>query len=301
MSETITLNKAVTLSLGELTQPVITSYQLCKIIFNIYAAGKFHGLQIQTQKKYLTAKIFNKCVGELIDLGLIQPNNNFSKSSVFNILGKDLSSADEILCTVDPFAYVSHLSAMEYHGLTDRIPKMLFYSSPAQARWREFARERMKKNFGDNLSIFYDSHLPKIVRINFSKINKRVVSRYASDHLGAFKSLKGKMLRVSTIGRTFLDMLRRPDLCGGINHVIDVYKEHSGKYLNLIINEIDANGKPIDKIRAGYILEEKCSLQNAFINNWLTFVQRGGSRKLDPIEEYSSNYSERWCLSINID
>jgi predicted transcriptional regulator of viral defense system len=189
---------------------------------------------------------------------------------------------------------------MEYHGLTDRIPKVLFYTSPAPPRWREFARERMKKDFGDDLPDFHESHLPKIVRINFNKINKRVVSQYASDHLGAFKSPKGKMLRVSTIGRTFLDMLRRPDLCGGINHVIDVYKEHSEKYLNLIINEIDAHGKPIDKIRAGYILEEKCTLENELINRWHAFVQRGGSRKLDPTEEYSSDYSERWCLSINI-
>lgn len=96
-------------------------------------------------------------------------------------------------------------------------------------------------------------------------------------------------------------MIRRPDLCGGIRHVIEVYKGHASTYLTLITAEIDAHGAPIDKIRAGYILEEMCSLSDPVVAGWQRYVQRGGSRKLDAASEYSPHYSARWCLSINIE
>jgi predicted transcriptional regulator of viral defense system len=159
----------------------------------------------------------------------------------------------------------------------------------------------MEKELGDYILKYYSNRLPRLTRIHLMKIKKQNIHRYSSLHYGAFKIIKGKNLRVSTIGRTFLDMLRKPDLCGGIHHVIEIYKEFSNRYLNLIIDETDRHGNQIDKVRAGYILEEICGQKESEINNWIRFVQRGGSRKLDPTEEYSSTYSEKWCLSINID
>lgn len=52
-------------------------------------------------------------------------------------------------CVVDPFAYLSHLSAMEYHGLTQRMPSMLFLSSPAPIEWKTFAEARMWQDLGE--------------------------------------------------------------------------------------------------------------------------------------------------------
>jgi predicted transcriptional regulator of viral defense system len=196
---------------------------------------------------------------------------------------------------------MSHLSAMDYHGLTDRIPKVLFFSTPAHKKWGDYAKARMKKDLGEEaLYEYYESSFPRLTMISVNKIQKIGVVRYSSDHLGAFKTIKNRIMRVSTIGRTFLDMLRKPDLCGGIYHVIDIFKENADKYLSLIIDEINQHGKQIDKVRAGYILEELCDIHDEKIDPWLEFVQRGGSRKLDSSEEYSSDYSERWCLSINI-
>ena len=111
------------------------------------------------------------------------------------------------------------------------------------------------------------------------------------------------MLRVSSIGRTFLDMLRRPDLCGGIHNCLDVFQQHGPQYLKLIIDEITQHGNSIEKVRAGYILEEYCNIKNHVLDNaleeWVKHAQRGGSRKLDPNNEYWPFFSEKWCLSIN--
>ncbi len=300
-NKTIPINKALILTLGHLDQPVITNYQLALYLWRLYLAGSYQGQRLRIRKTLPEKHDYTRIIKQLLEIGVIEENKDFPRSSVFNLLGKDRSSAEEIACSVDPFAYISHLNAMSYHGLTDRIPQALFLSSPPPPKWKEFARERMDKDLRGQSVEYHAGNLPNLIRINLTKINKRTVHRYSSVHLGAFKSIKKKVVRVSTIGRTFLDMLRSPEFCGGIHHVINVYTNYAERYFSLILDEIDQHGKPVDKVRAGYILEEICGLTSETINGWLKFVQRGGSRKLDLAEEYSSTYSERWCLSLNIE
>ena len=244
---------------------------------------------------------YARIIKQLQKTGIIQERKDFPRTTVFNILGKELGSSEDIACAIDPFAYISHLSAMVYHGLTDRIPQVLFISTPTRQKWHELARERKATDLGDDVEAHGLSKLPVLLRMEFSKIGKRPVNRYASLHLGAFKLVKSKSLRVSTIGRTFLDMLRKPEFCGGIHHVLAVFEEFGERYIDLIADEIDRHGKKIDKVRAGYIMEEHCGLNSERFEPWLGAVQRGGSQKLDPSAEYRETYSERWCLSINID
>ena len=277
--------KRIALSIGDLKQPIVTNYQLGLIFFSP------EGKSIN----------FEERVKELLSVGIIDANKNFPGNSVYNVFGKRDPSVMEVACSVDPFAYVSHLSAMEYHGLTDRISRMLFLSSPPQKQWRAFSKERMTRDLGENLSLYEKSKFPRLTRIPIQKIGKKNVNIYSSSHFGAYKSVKDKTLRISTLGRTFLDMLRSPNLCGGIYHVIDVYREQAKRYLNLIVDEVGSHGKKIEKVRAGYTLEEICGLKHQKIESWLKDVQRGGSRKLDPTSDYSSRYSERWNLSINIE
>ena len=84
-------------------------------------------------------------------------------------------------------------------------------------------------------------------------------------------------------------------------HIIDVYKENASIYLKTIVEEIERHGGPIDKVRAGYILDEVCELSDPKINGWLQYVQRGGSRKLVANASYSPIFSEKWCISLNLE
>ena len=82
--------------------------------------------------------------------------------------------------------------------------------------------------------------------------------------------------------------------------MLDVYEESAGSHLGAIIAELTNHGTKIDRVRAGYILEEICHISDDRISAWVGDAARGGSRKLDPQAEYSSNFSERWSLSINV-
>lgn len=294
---------ALTREIGQLSQPVITAYQIAVILLRLYHKRSYKGEQIQRLTRETPAKSnFSKQIMELITRGILQESEAVRHVGIFAILGKGQTSAEEIACCIDPFCYVSHMSAMEWHGLTNRVSKMLFVSTPAPADWHGFARERMLKDLGEGgLMAFRNDGLPTLRRISVETIARRKVHRYASRHLGAFASVRDKVLRVSTMGRTFLDMIREPDLCGGIYHVLEVWQSHAARNLPLIVGEVDRHGSKIDKVRAGYILEERLGLKHPSLESWATFAQRGGSRKLYANASYSERFSERWCLSLNIE
>jgi predicted transcriptional regulator of viral defense system len=94
-------------------------------------------------------------------------------------------------------------------------------------------------------------------------------------------------------------MLQRPELSGGMSHVIETFEEHAEANLPLILNELESHGSMIDRVRAGYLLEERCNIRHPRIDTWVRDAQRGGSRKLDPQSPYEATFSERWMISIN--
>lgn len=303
MKDTINFRKAIALEIAGLNQPVITLYQIAVVIFRLYTTRTYKGQRIASLKKMRpTRRDCIRIVRILVESGVFEESHPVRHEEVYNVLGRERATAEEIACSIDPFAYISHLTAMEWHGLTDRIGHTLIYSSPPPAKWRQFADEKMQKDVGENhIQDYLTQDLPHLKRLNIKKIDRTRIRRYSSEHLGAFMSVGGRCLRVSTIGRTFLEMIREPNLCGGIYHVLEVFDEFSERYLKLIIDDIDRHGRKIDKVRAGYILEERMNLRESRIENWRKFAQRGGSRKLFSGNPYSPEYSKNWCLSINVD
>jgi predicted transcriptional regulator of viral defense system len=188
---------------------------------------------------------------------------------------------------------------MEHHGLTDRFSKILYMTRPSAAPWKKQADEKMVKDLGPTLVDYLELDLPKLSRHKITEIGRTPVHFQERSQMGAFRLVSDTSLRVATIGRVFLDMLREPKLCGGMQHVLDVYKQEARRYLKFIVDEVERHGQPIDKVRTGFVLSEVCGLEHSIFEQWATFAQRGGSRKLDSEEEFATRYSERWMLSIN--
>ena len=299
--DAIPLPQAASLALSRLKFPVVTAYQLGRLVFALDRAGSIDGQRREVRKPVPERRHFLEVRSFLTEHGMIHPVRGFPEGALYTLPGGANVGAHELLCTVDPFAYLSHLSAMALHGLTDRIPQMIFASSPSPRQWRSFADEQMRKDLGDELQSYVDAGFPMLRRPTFEKILGQPVHLAQSSHLGAFKRLESHGVRVSTLGRTFLDMLRDADLCGGIQHVLDTYRAHAAPYLQLIIGEVEQHGNDIDKVRAGYVLEERCGLSDPVFARWHQHAKRGGSRKLVPNQPYSSTYSEKWCLSLNAD
>lgn len=294
---------ALSSEIADLKQPAVTGYHIGIIIYRLYSEKICKGQHITNIKKDTPSRDdYNRYTKELTSYGLLN-TDLISHNEVFGVLSQNPPSAEEVACCIDPFVYVSHLSAMEYHGLTDRFPKMLFLTSPKASEWSHLAEEQMVKDLGKNLDPYLQTGLPKLKRLVVKKISKKTINIFSSAKYtpGAYLNVKGQFLRVSSVGRTFFDMLKNPSLCGGIYHVLDVYEENAKKYLRLIVDEFDRHGSAIDKVRAGYLLNERLRLSEPRIEKWKENVQRGGSRKLVADEPYTPVFSEEWCLSINIE
>ena len=246
------IRTALALEIGRLEQPVVTSYDIGRLVFRLYQAKTHEGEKLsRIHKDYPERQDYNRLVKTLLRAGVLREKKTVPNPDVFTVLGTGQPSSGEVACCVDPFAYVSHLSAMEWHGLTDRIAKTLFISSPAPPDWKKFSLERMLKDLGSSeaYAVYRYSRLPQLRRLNLAKVGRETVHRHASLHPGAFIAVRDRRLRVATIGRTFLDMIREPDLCGGIYHVLGVYREHVERSLRLVVDEIDRHGTKIEKMR----------------------------------------------------
>ncbi|MCP1727253.1 putative transcriptional regulator of viral defense system [Natronospira proteinivora] len=252
-------------------------------------------------------KDFRKFRDELIALGALEGYREGRKVVGYMIGVGALPKVERAVCSLDPFSYISHLSAMDWHGLTDRMPKTIFLTSPSKALWRTLSNARLEHSLGALLSVYQDAKLPAYHRLNMDKFRKRPLSVWSSSRLdqayqAAYKRVENGEVRVATVGRCFLDMVREPDRCGGIYHVIEVFDEHAGSYSEQILSELHTHGNKLEQARVGYLLEQaNPGLKgHPILEQWASEVTRGGSRKLDPAGDYSDEFSRRWALSINV-
>lgn len=271
-------------------QPVVTDYEM----------GMLTATHLESLRAPPSLPLYERVVEALIAFGLIFPDKDFEPGTVYRLFGHLKPEAMEVACAVDPFAYVSHLSAMEYHGLTDRFSRILYLTTPTDKEWREQAAARMERDLRTQASSYRLAKLPLLRRLSFERIEGQRIELMRRSNRGAFKTIKSTGIRVATVGRAFLDMVREPHHCGGIQHVVDVYRQHAQRNLTLIVDEIERHGNAVEKVRAGYLLDEVCRLSHPLIDGWTEYAQRGGSRMLDPKADYASHYSQKWKLSINV-
>jgi predicted transcriptional regulator of viral defense system len=278
--------------------PVITNYELARLVFRLLQAGEVGGRRLRARPRIAMRSDLYAARDGLLKRGTFKEDKALP-NTVHRIVDRTRSDPESVLSAVDPFGFLSHLSAMAFHGLTNRLPKVIFFTTLDASAWQSAAQEKMRKDFGDQLNLYKEQELPPLRRIQLERTQGLTISYVRTSSQGGYRLANEGTLRVATLGKTFLDMLRRPDLCGGISHVLEIYESRGREHASLIINEFEQRGAPIDRVRAGYILEERCGVTDPRLDAWIADAQRGGSRKLDPKGEYAPRFSERWQLSIN--
>lgn len=296
----LTIASAAELMFRQRVGPAITAYSLGRLVFEMFRAGNINGHPLRVSARMARRSDYYTIRKVLADRGLVQEDRSLP-NTVLLVTRQDSPDPAAVMCEADPFGFISHLTSMAYHGLSNRIPRVLFFTTLPPRLWSVAAAERMRKDLGEYYDAYLESGLPTLRRPRIQRFQGNTIDYvHTREVAGAFRVASETGVRVSTIGRTFLDMLQRPELCGGMAHVIEVFEAHGRPHLPLIINELNSHGTKIDRVRAGYILEEHCEIQDPRVEAWIKDVQRGGSRKLDPAGEYASTFSDRWMLSINV-
>ena len=279
--------------LEENGKPVLTRFEFFRLIRRVYRESSAKKLRLGQKPPSLTE--YRRHRSKLRNAGVIGTDQDYGANVLRVPAIMDLP-AENIACLVDPTCYVSHLSAMQRWGLTDRSPEALILTRPDCETVYSKLRVTTDVLGEDDANPFF----PLAIVRHPPRVRNRAVRVHESTLAGASLKIPGTDVRLSTIGQTFLDMLQEPPLCGGMSHILDVWEEHAQIYLDEIVTAVDASTRAIAKIRAGYILEERLGLHHWGIEPWRASRQRGGSRRLDPTKDYASAYSEKWMISINV-
>ena len=259
----------------------------------MYAESKDQKLYLR--HKQPTVEDYTRLRSTLKKNGVIGADRDYGNRIIRVLASSDLP-AENIVCLVDHTCYISHLSAMQRWGLTDRNPKHLLLTRPDRAAAAILLKNYMMSHLQENETTPFPLKIIKHPNI----VRRRQVQMYETKQAGAFVRNRGDKVRISTIGQTFLDTLQKPDWCGGMSHVLEVWSLHAKNYLEEIITAVDTGSSNLVKSRAGYILDEYLSLHHPGVEPWKLLGQRGSSRKLDPSKEFASTFSEIWMISLNV-
>ena len=278
--------------LEENDKPVLTQFDFFQIVRQMYRESPDKKLYLRHDTP--SREDYFRLRSNLKNQGVIGPDRDYG-ARVIRVLAVSDLPAEGIVCLVDPTCYISHLSAMQRWGLTDRRPDALMLTRPDRKTTATRLRAYMAQTLGEGEANLF----PLKIVGHPTSVRRRAVSVHESKAAGAFLKNRGDGVSLSTIGQTFLDMLQKPDLCGSMSHVLDVWEEHAETYFDEIAAAISTAKSGLVKSRAGYIFEERLGLHHRDIESWKMCAQRGGSRKLDPSKKFAQIYSKKWMISLN--
>jgi predicted transcriptional regulator of viral defense system len=185
---------------------------------------------------------------------------------------------------------------MQRWGFTNRNPSKLFLTRANKPTEQTASKDTIDPVAAANQF----NPFPSRIAEHPATVRKREIHIQETKSPGESLKERSSYVNISTVGQTFLDMLQKPELCGGMAHVIEVWQEHAANYFSEIVDVIDRASSNLVKSRAGYILEAQLGLRHDKFENWKTLGQRGGSRKLDPTKPFAPTFSETWMISINV-
>ena len=296
MQKTISIEEAVSLwVIGLGRKSAFFDSELYEFLYYIRETRSFQNQNIKGFRKNSNLKKKLSEVTEYLESSRLAQK---PYGTYFVIANKNPSDL-EIVCSLYNIGYITYLSAMRFYNLTNRIPKQIDYIAPDRPLWKKIQSQIISKNSinGENRenNHFFTPPYPS-ERIKFKDKHLNVYSR---SHLYSHMN-KGESIRIISIGDLFLEMIRYPDLCGGFQHVLEIYEEMAEVLLNEIIDSVELYGTAIDKSRIGFILNSHLGIHDPVIAEWKIYsTARGGNRKMISNEPYSDSYSEDWSLSLN--
>jgi predicted transcriptional regulator of viral defense system len=300
------LHDAITHSLADQGFPVVVDYELFHTVRDLYRQREYRGEKLKINNSAPSQSRYRRIVGQLLLERYLRPDADYYPGGVWPIPAHPVvfrvsdvpdGPAEEVTAHLDPFCYLSHLSAMQRYNLTNRIPESLTLSTPQN--WNAARDRKLLEDFGSIPSS--DDYRVALRQLKFpSIIRGRPVTLHKTVRSPLVKGIRGGHARIASVGEVFVQMLDRPELCGGMAHVIEVWDSSAETFVEEIIDAVSSADEDIVKVRAGFLMDERLSIRDGRIMEWTAFAQRGGSRKLDPRAAYAPKHSERWMISINV-
>ncbi len=173
---------------------------------------------------------------------------------------------------VEPY-YIGFWSALNYHGLTEQIPRTTFIAT---------SKPRMPLEIMGNE--YYFVRLVKRKFFGFTEV-----------------PIEGVKINISTPEKTIADCLDHPEHCGGIEEIaISIYFNHEELDLRKVYKISLGMGNNTILKRLGFILKST-GLIKRYSDLFKNFQPSKGYPLLDSLSPRKGKYDSKWNLLINAD
>jgi len=207
---------------------------------------------------------------------------------------QEVPSPAEVILELNPYAVISHASALSFHGLSTDFPQKITAMTPIDGKADILP-------FGTDLLDWEGLERPSghaVMSVLGTRVDWQRTSMVAYFGFGLYP-LGITTIRVTTPERTLVEGLRNPQLCGGIQNVLSAWSRAQWTLdVDAVIATVDRFNTGVLRQRVGYVMEE-LQLSHPALEVWRQSASRGGSSKLVAAEPYAPTYSDRWQLSLN--
>jgi len=171
---------------------------------------------------------------------------------------------------VKPY-YIGYWSALNYHGLSEQVPSVIFVVSSKRRKDRTILDTRFR-----------------FVTIKKSKIFDLVEV-----------DISNSKVKISGVEKTIVDCLDHPEYCGGVEEIAKaLFFDHEDLDMKKIIKNAEKMGNKTIIKRLGYLLDlfKYHEYEHLFKDVKLS----KGYSKLDPKLPEKGTFNDRWKLLINV-
>jgi len=214
-------------------------------------------------------------------------------------ISKDNISDYKLALSLSKKSFISHYSAMDYHDLTDNIPKRIYinveqhHSSRGHSYLDEIPQENIDRAFSKKMR-----KTNKIISENNRNIEIVFLNSANTGYFGVIKaSYKDNLIKVTSLERTLVDIVVRPAYSGGGLEVLKAFKKARDKEISVgkIISILKKNDYiyPYEQC-IGFLLE-KANYEKKVIDRIYNICENKRKFYLDyNIPEKS--FSKKWNL-----
>lgn len=201
---------------------------------------------------------------------------------------------EEVLLEANPYAALSHVTALVLHRLTDELPKTMTAIAPSIGTGDQLPLGTDPRDWG-GLSLPSGRTPPRILGRPLTWSRPRPERFFGV----AVYQPRGYPIRATTPERTLLDGLLAPELAGGIGNVLRAWSlARDTLDVETLVSYVDRFDVAVLRQRAGFILDE-LGLHHPRMEQWREGARRGGSSRLVGSAPYAPTFNDRWKLSLN--
>ena len=200
----------------------------------------------------------------------------------------------ELVLSLRPKCYLTHYTAMQYHQLTNQVPKIINVNAEQKEKPRYASKLEQQRI---DLAFKRPTRLTTNI-VEYEGYQIRLLNGVHTGNLGVVELLgaEGETLRITEIERTLIDIAVRPEYSGGVFEVLQAYRRASGQ---VSINRLAALLKRIDYVypyhqAIGFYLEKAGTYKKSQVDLLRRFQITHDFYLMHQIKE--PEYSTRWRL-----